>query len=425
MSLPIIFGYIRHPAPQEYADHVLSSYLPDHEQRGAVAQLIARRNIDTVLPYLQKESFPILSDSQQKLIGIKQECFLKEVTETSRLYEGETVKDDFFSVLTEDRGEFAAGTPVLVRETNFATIYYLYPAYIFESGTLRALDSLYPDTEKTMFVEALAIQMLTSFASALASKVGQAVGQKILNVIFPDDKQLTPQELLESIKDLVRNANIEQTVSEQTGYVNAAIAQLKGYYEARKQSGESREKLYDWLVEREVSVVNAINILAQDAFREKGIPAYFLAVNTVFVILQEMCLQDPLQQNPVQSSNYELIKKEVVRYAGTAQQTIGTLIEKRLKAITPVKMEAKSRGDFGHVTVTIFYSFSDTFDGDNKFSKMVDNPKKEEEVRIEMERRRDSYIASKKAEFDWMYTIVKNWEELKITPIPEKTQEVV
>lgn len=58
---------------------------------------------------------------------------------------------------------------------------YLYPAYLFDSGLFRIFDPADPDIKTVMFLDTMAAQLPTSFASALAGKTGQTVEQKILD----------------------------------------------------------------------------------------------------------------------------------------------------------------------------------------------------------------------------------------------------
>jgi len=79
------------------------------------------------LPLAKKEDFPSLTEQQERLIDRKTKLFIAAVERLSPLLDSETKQeDDFVTYLCEDFRNYAKGTPVLVRTTNYSTICYIY-----------------------------------------------------------------------------------------------------------------------------------------------------------------------------------------------------------------------------------------------------------------------------------------------------------
>lgn len=88
----------------------------------------------SALPLLPRSELPRLSEAQQHSVARKVRLFTAAVDRLSPLLHDETRRaDDFCTFLANDAGRYAKGSPVLVCDTNQATI-----CYVFENVSVDA-----------------------------------------------------------------------------------------------------------------------------------------------------------------------------------------------------------------------------------------------------------------------------------------------
>lgn len=143
----------------------------------------------------------------------------------------------------------------------------------------------------------------------------------------------------ELVGKITWEANVKQTVKEQTGIVYAVIEGLNDHYAPLKKeskANDTRKELVDnyltpWLLKLDV----VINTLAQDEFDVASLPEYCLAAGAYFCILQELAVLDAgHQDDPFKSTRcHEIQNIKAPRFIKYVNDTYAKIVDKARESV--------------------------------------------------------------------------------------------
>lgn len=245
------------------------------------------------IPFVDPTKFNFTRE--QDIIIRREISLLKAlVDKNSPLLVDEKLVEDKYSYLSNDFYEFIKGTPLLIRKTNLATIYYLYKnALVTDDGSFKyekiEEDIINTNTEPAPNIS-FGANVLLSLAKGVAGEIGGIAGAKILEKLgIAIDNGYN--KLIDELKHIIYDANMYQTISEQGGKINVVINDLLNNYLPRKSTANKEDlkndlkKYYDSLS----SVMGQLSYKdSKYNYQKTGLFVYVLAVNVMLSCLQEL-----------------------------------------------------------------------------------------------------------------------------------------
>ncbi len=452
MSLHIMFADLSNTQnPREYIKAKLALFFSqDKITPAGISQLVDAIFVNgdpTKLPIANPKQLPSFSKEQEKTVEKEMSLFKKLVDRKSGLIEGESMypDSDKYTMLLYGYGEYKAGTPVLIRKTNFATLYYLYNRAIIDS---KGNFSYFPPTEPSgeeiiqLFnVKALRgpaalmvspwAELLLSLAKGLAGQIESQIGASLLNYLFPDSQPFDYKKMLDDFSKIVFDANRIQTISEQGGRINGISKDINDYYMPRKQSAK-KDELYTQLLDYHNKEVDVLGILTyQDDkvdYTKPGLPVYMYSMSVNFANYQEMAIEDPNVDDPQKSTNIDSIKlvsKHACEYAASKRdQIFNDKLSERLGKISNVLDNPWCDGTTTGVVCKSRYYFTDDETGYRspyyEQSGCKDDPEKRcKQARDKYYNRiKDDTSGQIAAELKWILDLVDEWKKLQTNPLP-------
>ncbi len=324
---------------------------------------------------------------------------------SNRFYfeDGEELIVDTVSCLTEDINGFPTGTTILKRETNKCVFYYINPQFVVNNNTLIDNSS---DFEQYKFSDEepdYGAAMLVELATDMLNFGIDDLGAKLLTLIFGDEEEIQFKELQKVFAQIVKDANIEQTVNEQGGKINAVLLDMLEFY---KNVSDKADYINDRLADLNASV----EILWKEEFRKKGLPTYLGGQELSFAILHEQ----------YKVTGKETIKQTIIDRAKRISENVidehKVLLKERLDQVTevepwPVPEHNRAR-----------YYFEDKFTGDSysEETKICFNEKDEDVVIAKITKIRDELISKLTKDMDWIKDVSEKLNELQQYPLGDK-----
>lgn len=454
MSIHILFAQINPSQdPRSYMTRKLTDFfMASGSPTSRIADLVDRVYVQSTqceLPLVAQTDLPRLPPERLRLLDEKIDLFRQKVDQISPLLIGEELLpgSDQCHMLKSDIHGYRAGTPVLMRTTNCATLYYLYDlAAVTLTGEFRYLpddpvasQTTLTDPAKTPIhlgvLEALWASLLMSVAEGLIGAIGEKIGNELLYAIFPGDKPIDYEQMLKDFSAIVYGANLDQTISEQAGFTNGVIKDNSEYYIPRKRAKTSKTELYTQLLNYHNKLADIIGLMqTKDGkidYTKKGLTVYVLATDTHLAMYQEMALEDPNTDDPQKSSNVDVIRINAPKHAdylvGKVNEIVSDNVQLRLDKISGVQNNPWCDGTPTGVVCKSRYYFSDAETGYRSGYYQQSGCKDDAEARCRAAR--NSYADKikaqttplKVAELQWALDIAANWRKLAQNPLPVKT----
>ncbi len=233
---------------------------------------------------------------------------LKQINRDFPLVADETIIDDRFTFLIEEFRSFPQGTPVLVRETNKATMIHFFPCSVYRNGSIEPgnliPEILIPVQLSKPIAKGFA-DIVFSLFKGLASAIGGKIAAKIFDTIFPDHSlEDMLKGLQENIKDILRQELDSQTIDQLNLKIQGVISYMQQTYNLQKKGGAGAKKLEKLLTtENEKMYTELMSLLVGERYRAKGIAYLVTGANAHLAILQELAAVT-LQSNPEISQAY-------------------------------------------------------------------------------------------------------------------------
>ncbi|XP_033101717.1 uncharacterized protein LOC117104911 [Anneissia japonica] len=181
-------------------------------------------------------------------------------------------------------------------------------------------------------------------ALALLKGIASQIGAKIFNSIFPDSG--LPDyfdEVYKEIAKIVAKQIEQNTINEINGQINGMQSWVRNVYTPRKDSGASKQELFDMIQENEYDIaVHMVAVLQDDAYAEPGLGVFVIAAGMHLTLLQELALVDPNVSDPSLSSYAVSVQKYAEEYAAFADATFDLVEEKRTDNTTITEVEFTS-----------------------------------------------------------------------------------
>ncbi|MEU3073439.1 hypothetical protein [Streptomyces laurentii] len=452
MAVDILFADLsRARNPRDYMARKLQDfYRTSRATPDEIRALVDRVYIEgdhNNFPLAAPQDLPKLSEGQKKFLDGETALFQKLVDQLSPLIEGEEIRSgsDWATLLKADFHDYPAGTPVLVRETSQATIYYLYHlAQVTRDGRFTYVPNE-PEPnevranqyEKQARIEALAIalwaDLLLSVAKGLLGAVGGKVGSDLLNALFPGSQGIDVKKMLDDFSAIVAEANKVQTVSEQAGQVNGVLISNSEYYIPRKSKSTSKRELYETLLTYHNKLTSVIGTLQSKSagvdYTKAGLPVCVLAISTHLATYQEMAFQDPNVSDPHESTNVDSIRIAAASNAAwvgaKADEIITDNLNARLAKISDVLNNPVCDGVGSGVVCKSRYFFTDDATGYRSGYYEQSGCKDDAQKRCAdaraayVENVRRQCQADERKKLDWAFESAEHWTSLKETPLPK------
>lgn len=333
-----------------------------------------------------KENLPPVTKVLQKNI----DCLLETADDLFPFLPNEYIVEDFVTTLVNPEEEIPAGTVVLQRITNFATLYYVVKNVRME-GSQAMMQTVHFEQEIELqlqssndlnvgeWISSLPLKLAKGIGSGMVSGLGGFIAKAILESIFPPG---VPNYFDQVYKEMTRivNQKIDQNlISTINGAISNLIDKLANEYKPAKEvsnlnSKEDRRRLYELLQKYDQTFLSGpggmLGTLQQDDISKAGFSVFMLGAALQLSIFQEMANIDPFNGNekdgwksPLQSS-YGLPKTGSVarmakNYAESATKIWGKVVEARKELVKPERFEKRlqKRGKNKYATLLNVYYY--------------------------------------------------------------------
>lgn len=413
MSVNILFAKIQDNCNiDQYVIHKLTAFFNDSNAAIENYRVVTRLFSPIELPVTSKADFPSVSTERWNQVKKGIACFINEMNTYYEPDDDEKIVEDFVSYLKQDFNQFPKGTVLLRRTTNKATLYYI-------KTNLQITGDKWITIENPLLVKDIifdvAISALKWLASNLASGGVGNIGSRMLNQLIGDNS-IDPQQLEEDLAKIVRDANTEQTVNEQGGLIQGIVNNFNTYYTSRRNSGASKEELYNWLTTQETTLTQSLGVLSQAQFKEKGLSNYIAGANILICVLQEMALQDPLVTNPQESSNVSVLVDDIKFYITYISDCKSQILKDRIALITGISKYNVCSSAGGQPVCTKAYCYTDNFDGSHH-GDFYDDSKSKTSGYDEAKKDRDNLIQNLADQMSWCNDVVNSFGILVQHPL--------
>ncbi|WP_272514528.1 hypothetical protein [Bacillus cereus] len=413
MAVKLLFGEIQNNTDSnQYVIQKLTAFFKDLDAANENYRVVTRRDSPIRLPLTPKEEFPTVSPERWTFIEKGITCFINEMNDYYGSFEEEQIQEDFVSFLKEDFKPFPKGTVVLRRTTNFATLYYIKTNLIIVGEKWKTVPQ--KSNVKDIVVD-YAIEAVLFLVKAMASGGLSNIGSRMINQLI-EGNSIDLKQLEKDISQIVRDANVDQTVNEQDGVINGTINDFNTYYKKRRDSGASKKELYDWLIERESAINISLGILREKMFQEKGISTYIVGANIMICILQEMALQDPIATDYHQSSNYKVLSEEINDFIDYITELKSLILSKRIAQVSGIRKYNKCSSAGGYPVCDTEYYYNDDYNH-SYYGDFYDDDKHHIKGYDEATKSRNQLIQSLTEQMNWVDDVLNHWKELKENPM--------
>jgi hypothetical protein len=401
MSLVILFG---ETAPEtdrrKFVREKLEFFFNSKEDQEENVNIVCSYE-PAKLSVLEKKDFPQFAAEQLQELRDAEACFLKEVNYKWHGGADEKIIEDLITYSTSTTSEIRFGTPVLRRTTNLGTVYFARPDLAFTDGIAK---------ERGLGSALLVISsgLLIKFAEGIA----RSLGSKLIEEIFGNCSNIDTKQLCQELAIIVKDANAEQTVQEQSGKIESVQHSIKIFYKNKKDIyPDDRVALTQLLLEQRNSLMKAVNILQQDSFKRKGISVFVVGANVMLSILQEMAFVDPQQKDYKKSEHYKSFRDILDGYIIYLRDIRKLITDERLAKVTEVGCKKECIGVHGDTYCSYHCRYKDEFLSKG-YDFTDDSPKNKnpKPARQKADESRNALVAQLRKELNWMDEIVADWE---------------
>jgi hypothetical protein len=337
----------------EYLLQKIGAYAKVGDENSAVSKKVVEYIASLVTP----DAFDIpLADENMERAQLSSERLseidawikvgLKQIGREFPLVTGETIVRDRFTCLSDAFRSFPEGTPVLVRETNKATMMHFFPCSVYRNGSIEP-GNLIPEASTPVQQPKPSVEkelkgpesIIISLFKGIASAIGEKIGAEIFNAIFPDnssDIEKMLRDLQENIKIIFRQELDKQTIDQLNFKIQGVISYMQQTYNSQKKRGAPAAALEGILIpENEKMYTELMALLVGQRYRAQGIAYLVIGANAHLAILQELAAVT-LQSKPEVSKAYtENYYQRLRDYMNALSNAISEVHQSRLDYLSP------------------------------------------------------------------------------------------
>lgn len=367
------------------------------------------------------------SDGQIARIKMRMRCASETLVKASPFLEGETLRDDFFSYLTEAYGDIPAGSAVLKRTTNMAELYYIFEQVEVSDGNVNFRKAIVQHKDFEIFpANSLLVSIFTWIGEKLLGKLADEIGAKIIASAFGEGVPSYFEEVYQEITKIVHQEITQNTIDTIDGKINGVQQWIKSVYIPRKsQPGITKQELFDMLSPYIDDIFYSVGILQQPSFSKPGLAVFMLVGGVHLALLQEQALVDPHAATPSQSSYATSVKIQAQLYSKYAIDTYNTIINDRTDSnviyVRQVRQGHYAPGTGGYYIYG--HSWYDAYI--DKFGTFFTDGDKTDDGNTsatnEMQGHTAAVISQLSSDLGSPVSVSQNWQQLVTTPVPSTT----
>jgi hypothetical protein len=271
---------------------------------------------------------------------------LKQINREFPLVADESIIRDTFTFLIKDFRSYPQGTPILVRETNKATMIHFFSCSVYHDGSIepgnQVRETLIP-VQLPKLLEEKGLNgpesIILSLFTGIASGIGNKIGAEIFDSVFPNNSTNMSKmlkDLQDNIKDIFRQELDAQTIDQLNDKIQGVSQYMRETYLLQKKSGADVPKLEALLTtENEKMYTDLMALLIAERYRDKGIAYLVVGANAHLAILQELAAIT-VQSKPDASKAYmENYYQRLNDYIATLGNAIYEVHDNRLTYLCP------------------------------------------------------------------------------------------
>jgi hypothetical protein len=292
-----------------------------------------------------REEFYQTNKDQVLQIGIAERCATQQLVESAPLLDGEEIKEDFFSYLTEPVDGIPANTGVLRRTTNMAEILYIFDFVRIDNGTLVHVPPPPADEPRrrlqlgglSFTITTDMIKKLLKTAGTKAATAGlNKLGSIVLSIVMKElGMENDTEKMLDEIRKVIKEELDASAIDKIEGIVNGTMQFMSVEYKNQKakldlSKVENRKILMaDLKTYSNRFYTDVIGTLKQERYAVKGLKTFMFAAPVHMLLTQEMALIDPERMDPNESGFLQTLRENATIYRNHVQNAYNKAMNER------------------------------------------------------------------------------------------------
>lgn len=366
---------------------------------------------------------------------------------------GEQTESDAATILREPYIGTPAGTAVVRRQTNMATLYFvLTDVHATPDGKLTLQQPTLPGASGPPLrlrasgwtAKSVAAGAAKAFASGMVGAIGGAIMGALLDQIFPPGVPSYFDEVYAEISRIVKRELDQQTIREINGALNTLAERLSTEYRPARQrldisNADNRAHLFDLLQKYDTAFLSGpggmLGTLQDKNYQVIGFGVFLLGASLQLSLFQEMAnvasqRDDQGRWYPPLETSYGrpmvgTVAQTAKRYADFADRVWPEVLAARISTIDIVRYEANKRviPGTGDVYFERWAKIVDGTSGYEGYHRQVDqddkhgNNPKMDALRGELASYKTRIQTEFTAQFSDPKAIAASWRQLIETPM--------
>lgn len=445
-----VVGQLKPGAPKDYLQqktaraitqkHLMQGLDPDGGK--------AKPNDAEQVRIAEPAALPKLHAQQRQAIDRFANCAMAYADREYPLLEDEGVESDFASYLTDPFFQLPAGTAVIQRTTNMATLFHIISnVLVDEKGDLyrnepSGLVGPWKGTLLTAGNQSLATKAAVSLVTGMASAIGGAIASWIIDSLFPPGVPNYFDEVYQQMAKIVGRSLQENNITTINGAISSITNHLVSEYEPAKrqanlQNRKDRQALYALLQKYDSSFISGPNgmlgTLQNEAYEIPSFSVFCLGASLQLALFQEMCNVVPQTNSKTgdwlkpNETSYGLAQTGTVaitarKFAEYGERVWPKVIDARVKDIRAITYEHNKRVINGDVFWELWGAIEDQ--GEKQWARKIEKSANKDgsyPTRDQLYRDKETYVDQVKRDLKTAYSdpkqVTDGWRKLVTQPI--------
>jgi len=395
---------------------------------------LAKTNDLPKIPLASRDTVTALvSGKLKEKYDTRTKCFYDHCDIAGDLFlvKGEEITAERFTYLERSFRGHPKGTPVFVRETNYAEY------CIFAMGYV-VLDAQTRDASTTDLIQEEKVNLLSLGLRQSNSPIdifkylGEGVaggflgcfGAMIFNGIFGSDTEDVIAAVYKEIGKIVHEEITETVIHELNGQIIGIESWVRNTYSNVQDQWDYEKKNEELLAYEKDLCKDVMGPLTEGNFQKAGICVYLTGAGMHLALVQELALQDPkFHDTPLQSGFSDAVKSWATDYSTHAQKVTDDILSERMGMITTEDQYAHDTHDGSFQWV---WRWTDSYTGENKRWVCYEDAKGNtsgdrngDELRdADVKKHRDAVRKALLEQMGNPYQVIDNWKILIDQPLP-------
>lgn len=375
----------------------------------------------------------LVSGGMQEKFDARTKCFYDncDLAREPFLIKGEQIIAERFTYLERSFRGHPKGTPVFIRETNYAEYCIVIMGNVVLDAQTR--DASCKDLIREVKIDLLSVGFKQSTSpKSIFKYLGEGVaggflgcfGAMIFNGIFGKDTDNVIAAVYNEIGKIVHEQITDAIIHDLNGQIIGIESWVRNTYSNVQDQWSYEQKNQEILDVEKDLCKDVLGPLREGNFQQAGICVFFTGAGMHLALVQELALQDPkYHEDPMQSGFSNSVRDWATDYSNYAKKVTDDIFSTRMDMITTTNDFASESG-----TMQWVWRWKDSYTGDGQQWVYVEDSKGngngdehgEEHRDADVKKHRDAVRKDLLEQMGNPYDVIDNWRILIDQPLPKE-----